>query len=121
MDILIIEDDDVTINVLQHALKGLGHKTHIAKSGEEAIAILPTLNLDVLIADIMMAGISGLSLVTILRSVQNKTPIILMSSLDHKPLIDSALLAGANDFLSKPISNKDLTEKLKQFDNNMSF
>jgi CheY-like chemotaxis protein len=70
----------------------------------------------------MMPGMSGLSLVSRLRSAHNcKTPIIMMSTLDHKPLLDSAFKAGANDFLSKPVSFEALVEKLKQFDKHLSF
>lgn len=122
MNILIIEDDKLTINMLQHSLQNLGHNTYVAETGEKAIEMLPNIKIDLLITDLMMPGISGLSLIYQLRAIYMiKTPIIIISSLNHKPLIDSAMKAGANDFLSKPISSEELEEKLKKFDKHLSF
>lgn len=116
MDILIIEDDKLTLNAVQHSLENMGHATSVAKSGEEAIDLIAEKEFDLIISDIMMPGISGLSLVTVLRSVHLCfTPIIMMSTLNHGPLLDAAFKAGANDFLNKPFTAEELEEKLKKY------
>jgi two-component system, OmpR family, response regulator len=117
MDILIIEDDKMTLNLLQYAIENMGHKAHLAADGDEAINMLTEGNYDLLICDVMMPGISGLSLVSALRTGRHYTiPIIMMSTLNNKPLVDAATAAGADDFLPKPFSVEDLTEKLKKFE-----
>ena len=117
MNILIIEDDKLTLNAVQHSLENLGHKTSIARSGEEAIDQITAGNFDLILCDIMMPGISGLSFVTVLRSVHLCfTPIIMMSTLNHGPLLDAAFKAGANDFLNKPFTAEELSEKLKKYE-----
>jgi CheY-like chemotaxis protein len=117
MNILIIDDDKLTINALQHSLETLGHHVSVARNGEEAIEKVSSGSYDVIISDIMMPGISGLSLVNVLRSVHLCfTPIIMMSTLNNRPLLDAAFKAGANDFLNKPISTEDLANKLKKYE-----
>ena len=117
MNILIIDDDKMTINALQHTLEELGHKASVAKNGEDAIEMIQAKEYDVIISDIMMPGISGLSLVNVVRSVHLCfTPIIMMSTLNNRPLLDAAFKAGANDFLNKPINADDLSLKLRKYE-----
>jgi DNA-binding response OmpR family regulator len=72
---------------------------------------------DLIISDIMMPGISGLSLVTILRTVHLcTTPIIIMSALNNKPLLESVYDAGASDFLAKPFTVQDLEALIRKYD-----
>jgi CheY-like chemotaxis protein len=117
MNILIIDDDKLTINALQHSLEQMGHHATLAKNGEDAIEMIQAKEYDLIISDIMMPGISGLSLVNVLRSVHLCfTPIIMMSTLNNRPLLDAAFKAGANDFLNKPINTEDLSVKLRKYE-----
>lgn len=120
MNILIIEDDKVTLKTLQYGVEHLGHKVSIAESGEEAIKLTENMGFDLILSDIMMPGISGLSLVTVLRTVNLcSSPIIMMSVLNNKPLLDAAFEAGANDFIAKPFTIEELTDKLQKYDKNI--
>ena len=117
MNIIIIDDNNLTTRALEHYLNGEGHTTHIATDAEEAISKIIKGNFDIVISDIMMPGISGLSLVNVLRSVHLcYTPVIMMSSLSNSPLVEAALKAGANDFITKPLVMEELSAKLKKFD-----
>ena len=116
MNVLIIEDDKVTLKTLQSGIENLGHTAYLAESGEEAIGLLENKKFDLLISDVMMPGISGLSLVNVLRTVNLcATPIVMISSLNNKPLLDAAFKAGANDFITKPFSIKELSDVLNKF------
>jgi DNA-binding response OmpR family regulator len=117
MKILIIDDDRLTTSAISHNVEILGHKPSVAATAEDAMKMIGNDNYDLIISDIMMPGISGLSLVTVLRTVQlNFTPIIMMSTLHNKHLLDAAIQAGANDFLDKPVSLSQLEAKVKQFE-----
>jgi two-component system, sensor histidine kinase ChiS len=120
MNILIIEDDKVSLKMLQHSIDNLGHTVHTAENSEAAISLLSTEKIDLILSDIMMPGISGLSLVSVLRTVQLcKLPIIMMSVLHNQALLDAAFEAGANDFLVKPISIELLKDKLEKYEKNV--
>lgn len=116
MNILIIEDDKVTLKTLQFSIENLGHTVSLAENGKEAIDKIVDGNFDLVLCDVMMPGISGLSLVSTLRSFHHYTvPIIIMSALNNKPLLDAALEAGANDFIPKPFSIEDIKGKLLKY------
>src|ERR1035437_7168992 len=120
MNILIIDDNKATLQTLQYGVEHLGHKVSIAESGEEAIQLTENKKFDLIISDIMMPGISGLSLVAVLRTVNLcSAPIIMMSVLHNKPLLDAAFEAGANDFIEKPFTMEELTAKLRKYDKNI--
>lgn len=117
MNILIIEDDKLTLHSLKHVIEGLGHKVELAENAEEAMNKVVEGKFDLVFSDIMMPGISGLSLLTILRTVHLcKTPIVAMSILNDLPVIEAAFAAGADDFMVKPFTLDGLSKTLSKFD-----
>lgn len=117
MNILILDDDILTLTALEHLLSDLGHQPIIAEDTNQAITRITNKEADLVISDIMMPGLSGLALVNVLRSVhKSETPIIMMSSLHNSPLVAAALKAGANDFIDKPITIEALAAKINKFD-----
>lgn len=117
MNILIIEDDAVTLKALRYGVENLGHMVHAAESCEEGIGLTDSIKFDLIITDVMMPGISGLSLVSLLRSVKNFTaPIIMMSALNNGSLLEAGFKAGANDFILKPVMMEALKGKLERYD-----
>lgn len=121
MNILVIEDDKVALKTLQSVLENLGHTAVVAESGEAAIKLTESAKFDLILSDVMMPGISGLSLVNVLRSVSLlKVPIIMMSVLSNQPLLDAAFSAGANDFIEKPVKIEVLKEKLEKYEKQLS-
>jgi CheY-like chemotaxis protein len=69
MNILVVEDEILTLSALGHSIESLGHKAFLAENGEEAIKQVTENKIDFIISDIMMPGISGLSLVSVLRNI----------------------------------------------------
>jgi CheY-like chemotaxis protein len=117
MKILIIEDDKVSSFAMKHIIEDLGHKVSVVENAEEALNGILEKKYDLVFSDIMMPGISGLSLLTILRTVHlSKIPVIAMSVLNDQTLINAAFQAGANDFLLKPFNTDDLKKKLKKLE-----
>ena len=117
MNILIIEDDKLTLLALRHAIENLKHQVTLAENAEEAMNKIVDGKYDLVFSDIMMPGISGLSLLTILRTVHLcSTPIIAMSILNDQLILQAAFDAGANDFMAKPFAIENLIEKINKFD-----
>jgi len=122
MKILIIDDDKLTLRSLYRVLETMGHEVFLAENSEEAIKMIENQqeglkeNYDLIICDIMMPGISGLSMITVLRSVHLcKIPLIMMSTLTNKQILESLFKLGANDFISKPIKTEELVAKLEKY------
>ncbi len=121
MNILIIDDDLFTLKALRFNLEHLGHKVVSVENSERAISMVTEnpegIKFDLLISDIMMPGISGLSLITVLRSIHFTTiPIIMMSTLNNKHLLEALYKLGANDFINKPIDIEELEIKMRKYD-----
>lgn len=104
MKILIVDDDKLILESLSHYLKNEGYETEVAENGFLALDIIQKQKIDLIIADIMMPDISGLSLLNLLKQFYfNSKPVIFISSLDQGDLILRSLGLGAIDFLTKPI------------------
>ena len=117
MNILVIDDDKTMLATLQASIEIMGHNVSTAQTAEEAISKIVDKQKDLIISDIMMPGISGLSLISVLRNVHLcSTPIILMSVLNNQSLLDAAIAAGANDFIPKPFTVEELKAKIKLYD-----
>jgi CheY-like chemotaxis protein len=111
MKILIAEDERVSRRLLQLTLTGWGHEVIAAEQGEEAWAILeqedpPSLA----ILDWMMPGMDGIEICrrVRLRTNSSRTYIILLTAKSSKANIVEGLIAGANDYVTKPFDRDEL-------------
>ena len=115
MKILVVDDDAVMLEAIEFQLKQEGYDVIIADNGESALQIIQKKEpLDLILTDLMMPGLSGLELLNLLkRYYLNKTPIIIISALDKTEVVLTALKAGANDFIIKPINFDELLIRVK--------
>ena len=108
--LLLVEDDRALRRYLEVVLQRAGHKVVAAADGLEAMKVLLSTTIDVVITDAMMPNLNGYELCRFVRSSQHLShlPIILLSALDRKDAAPEADQADA--FLSKPISPEILLE-----------
>lgn len=119
MKILIVDDDRLMLDALSHYLEAEGYEISIAEDGFQALDLIQKQKIDLVISDIMMPNISGLSLLNLLKQFYfNNIPVILISSLDQGDLILRTLDLGAIDFLTKPIDFKKLSLLVKKLGKN---
>ena len=107
--ILIADDDEGILHVLHHILKSAGYKVEMRLSGEEILSIKEDLP-DLILLDIWMNGVDGREICRHLKSQASThhIPIILLSA--NSDAIETALLAGADDFISKPFDRRELLQ-----------
>jgi CheY-like chemotaxis protein len=118
MNILLIDDDALVIRSVSQFLADAGHEVAIAKDGSEADDYLENVKTtpDLIICDLLMPGISGLTFISLLRNFHNSSiPVIIISSLNKGELLP--LYAGITDldFLPKPIDPDTLIEKVNKY------
>ena len=110
MKILVVDDDQLTLQAINHSLKEAGYEVVLAEDVSKALSTLEDEKIDLIISDIMMPNVSGLGFLSMLKQFYfDKTPVILISSLDKGEIVTNSLGLGAAYFLIKPI---DLTELL---------
>jgi CheY-like chemotaxis protein len=101
--ILLVEDEIFTRRMMQIYFENDGYHVEQAGSAREALAILETKAVDLVLSDIMMPEISGLELLRRIREKYSKEalPVILVTGLDDSKQILQAIALGANDFMVK--------------------
>lgn len=112
--ILSVEDDNITISLLDKLLSKR-FKTYFAKSSEEAIEILKSKDIELILMDISIKGdLNGLELTKRIRQMNNYKDIPIIAVTAHAFSHDKelSLEAGCNDYLSKPFTESDLMKKV---------
>ena len=116
MRILIVEDDLDTRLMLQSLVESMG-QVDIAVNGKEAIRAFQLAHAgdnpyDLILLDIMMPQMNGIEAVTLLRQENTETKLIILTAFEDSLHIERALEAGADGYLAKDISAKDLNSAL---------
>jgi CheY-like chemotaxis protein len=99
--VLVIDDNAVVLTVLQDFLKG-AYTVDIATSASEALGVVVSRKPDVILLDIKMPGVDGLSLLKSFRTMGLETPVFIMTGYDSTEVALDAFGNGANGYLPKP-------------------
>ncbi len=113
MRILVVEDDRKLARQLRKGLDESGHLASLAFDGREGLESAQMSEFDVLVLDVMLPGLDGISIVRQLRQRRIGTPILLLTARDTPDDITTGLDAGADDYLTKPFSFKVLLARLR--------
>ena len=116
LKILVAEDNSVNQKIAIKILGKLGYAVHIANNGKEAIEMLTKEHYDIILMDVQMPEMDGLSATRNIRAQMQTQPVIIALTAnvlqgDH----DACIQAGMNDYISKPILVDELTGKLKKW------
>jgi len=108
--ILLVEDNETTIMIFSDYLQVSGYRIQVARNGHEAMAHLAETIPDLVLLDIQMPGMDGLEVMCLIRNAENlqQLPIIAVTALAMPGDQERCLAAGANAYLSKPVSLKIL-------------
>lgn len=109
--VLVIDDDPNMTELLLLLLQANGFEVCACNNGDEGIQKAKTECPDVILLDMMLEGMDGLQVCTQIRTFSN-VPILILSALDKPGIIVKALDAGADDFLTKPVSSGLLVSRL---------
>lgn len=110
--ILIVDDEASIRRILETRFKMLGYDTATAGDGEEALDIYDKFNPDILVLDIMMPKMDGYGVTKEIRK-NHDTPIIILTALGDVAERITGLELGADDYVVKPFSPKELEARVK--------
>lgn len=113
MRILVAEDEQQLSHVLSSAMTASGYQVDIATNGQEAVEQAKENAYDVIILDIMMPVKSGLEALREIRATGNRTYIMMLTAMGEEDDKVTGLDAGADDYLTKPFSLKELLARLR--------
>jgi DNA-binding response OmpR family regulator len=110
--VLIVEDDPTVADVVSRYLEQEGFTSEIASKGSDALDRARKLPPDLVLLDLMLPGMDGLEVCRLLRAEQT-VPIIMLTALGEESDKILGLETGADDYLSKPFSPKELVARAK--------
>ena len=113
MKILLAEDDKELSNAVTRVLKVSNYDVDQAYDGQEALDYIDYMKYDVIIMDIMMPKMDGITCVKRIREKKCHTPIIMLTAMSETDDKVNGLDAGADDYLTKPFVVKELLARIR--------
>lgn len=111
--ILIVEDEPSIVTLIKYNLEKEGFTTEVAMNGESAIKIAESNpEIDLIVLDLMLPKMDGIEVCKTLRMNQNFVPIIMLTAKDAEYDKIHGLEMGADDYLTKPFSPKELIARI---------
>ena len=108
--VLVIEDDLAVRDVLRRYLEQDSYEVTVAEDGITGLAAAREVDPDLIVLDVMLPGLNGLEICTQLREVDGSSvPIIMLTALGETDDRIAGLSSGADDYVTKPFSVKELT------------
>ena len=111
--VLLVDDDRAIRESLARALDLEGYEVLTSADGAEALRITREQHPDVLVLDVMMPSVDGLTVCQVLRFEEDRTPILMLTARTETTDRVAGLDAGADDYLSKPFDLDELLARLR--------
>lgn len=114
MKILVVDDEQDICKILQYNLETEGYEVTTAGSAEEAL-LLPLQDYSLVLLDVMMGEVSGFQLARSMKSNPQtaQIPVIFITALDDEDHLVKGLNIGADDYIAKPLSMKEVKARVK--------
>jgi two-component system, OmpR family, phosphate regulon response regulator PhoB len=113
--ILVVEDEPAIQELISYGLRQAGHETFCAGDAEQAMKIVNAVLPDLVLLDWMLPGMSGIEFAKMLRQVPRtkNIPIIMLTARTEESDKVSGLEVGADDYITKPFSPRELIARIK--------
>ena len=113
--VLLIEDEENIAEAIRFILSRDGHEVAVESDGRDALSRLAEFRPDLVILDLMLPGLSGLEILSILRAdaATRDLPILMLTAKGQGRDREAAEQAGVSDFMTKPFANADMRAKVR--------
>lgn len=114
LHVLLVDDEEAFVSALAERLELRGLSVAQEKSGEDALIRVQKEPFDVMVVDLLMPGMDGITLLKHLRSAGLDIPVILLTGHGSSKEGIAGMKYGAFDYLMKPVAFDDLLAKIQQ-------
>ena len=111
--ILVVEDDTNARKLMKAVLERAEYCVIPAVNGEDALSLLDSNHVDLILLDIMMPGMDGYTLATELRAAGNTVPILMVTAKQLPADKRKGFLAGTDDYMTKPVDTEEMLLRIK--------
>ena len=116
-NVLVVDDNQDVRDLVVHFLSSDGFHVFSASNGDEALAILKSNRVNLVLLDVMMPGKTGLEVLKEIRTGSNKSihdiPVMMITAKSSTDDIDVALATGATSYVVKPFRATTIREKVR--------
>ncbi len=112
--ILVVDDDLNILAVLEARLSSIDYRVLTASGGEQALELLKSRQVDLMITDVKMPGMGGMDLFSAAQAVRPGLPVMFLTAFGTIPDAVKAVKAGAVEYLTKPFNGRDLILKVQE-------
>ncbi|MFT3920550.1 response regulator transcription factor [Cloacibacterium sp.] len=113
MKILILEDNARVSGLMKRGLESQEYQVYISEDAEDALVLLEKIKFDLIVTDIMLPGIDGISFTKKVRTKNKEIPIIMLTALGTIDEKLDGFDAGADDYMVKPFEIRELYARIK--------
>ena len=113
MNILIVEDETALAGAVEHILQKAGNTTDWVADGQTALDYIRGFSYDLVLLDIMLPRLDGLSVLRQIRREGIATPVLMLTARATVPDKVTGLNAGADDYLTKPFDPEELLARVR--------
>lgn len=113
--ILVVDDVPANLQVVSAILSSQGYTVHTVRSGQEALDYLSTVNVDLILLDVMMPGMNGFETTRQIKSnpAWERVPVIFLTALTDKDEVVQGFESGGVDYVTKPFNKSELLIRVK--------
>ena len=111
--ILVVDDDKNTRRLFRAVLENAGYTVSAASDGAEALDLMDSEHIDLVVLDIMMPHMDGYEFTKALREVENNLPILMVSAKQLPEDKKKGFLVGTDDYMTKPIDEEEMLLRIK--------
>ncbi len=112
-DVLVVDDEPQVRQIVATYLESAGYSVRTAADGTEALGELARKRADLIVLDLMLPGVDGLSVLRRLRESGDKVPVIVLSAKGQESERVAGLELGADDYVSKPASPREVLARVR--------
>jgi DNA-binding NtrC family response regulator len=106
-NVMVVDDEPESLRAIARILRTRGFQVATAASGSDALEHIKSQEVDVLLVDLVMPGMSGLEVLKKVKQVSDRVEVVLMTAFADVDTAVAAVKAGAYDFLTKPFASSD--------------
>jgi two-component system OmpR family response regulator len=110
---VVVDDEDSLTDLLGMALRYEGWEVKLASDGQKALKVIREFRPDVVVLDVMLPDIDGLTVLSRLRANGDQTPILFLTAKDGVDDRVAGLTVGGDDYVTKPFSLEELVARLR--------
>ena len=111
--ILVVEDDTNARKLMKAVLERAEYSVSTAENGEDALALLDTQHIDLIVLDVMMPGMDGYTLTSELRQAENAIPILMVTAKQLPADKKKGFLVGTDDYMTKPVDTEEMLLRIR--------